>query len=62
MRDTAVPTQFEKLLLSSGASVGSVKDMMNLFNQADKDGSGSLTIDEIKSLGDRNHNKFKAQN
>ena len=25
-------------------------------------GSGSLTVDEIKSLGDRNRNKFKAQN
>lgn len=52
-------TQFKDLLKASGANVGTIANMMSLFNQADKDGSGTLTIDELKTLGDRNRNKVK---
>jgi hypothetical protein len=49
--------QFAELLKAAGANIDRISDMMSLFNQADKDGSGTLTIDEIKTLGDGNRNK-----
>lgn len=49
--------QFKELLKAAGANVSRISDMVSLFAEADKDGSGTLTIDEIKTLGDRNRNK-----
>ena len=54
-------SEFGDLLAQSGVTAGS-NDLAALFAEADKDGDGELTVDEIKSLGDRNRNKFKAQN
>ena len=54
-------SEFGDLLAQSGITAGG-NDMAALFAEADKDGDGELTVDEIKTLGDRNRNKFKAQN
>ena len=54
-------SEFSDLLAASGVAANG-SDMAALFAEADKDGDGELTVDEIKTLGDRNRNKFKAQN